>query len=215
MTKEKIKKGVLVKCKSKDSKIVLSDGIIEIAYGTFRRCKNLTALTIPESVVKIHGGAFFGCSNLAEIHIAANNQAFVSEGGIIYNKDKTKIVRYMIGHSAADFEISHGIIKIGEYAFAGCKNLKRIDLPDEVISIGYEAFKGCSGLTKITLPASLEEIGSKAFAGCSNLDVIVFGGTKAQWALINKRFEWYPSGVSHTGRFTVYCTDGENYYSFD
>ncbi len=39
------------------------------------------------------------------------------------------------------------VVRIGEGAFSGLKNIKKIVLPDSVTDIGKEAFKDCSDLT--------------------------------------------------------------------
>lgn len=53
---------------------------------------------------------------------------------------------------------------IGEFAFAGCKMLKNVELG--ALSKIYDGtFIGCSGLEQIVLPDSLKVIGEAAFAG--------------------------------------------------
>ena len=56
--------------------------------------------------------------------------------------------------------------KIGDKAFKGCINLKKINIPASVTSIGEEAFSGCKSLKKIEIPASVKKIGKDAFKNC-------------------------------------------------
>lgn len=58
---------------------------------------------------------------------------------------------------------------IGDYAFAGCKNLTHIELEEGVTEIGECAFAGCASLPKIDIPQSTRLIGTEAFANCSEL----------------------------------------------
>ena len=51
-----------------------------------------------------------------------------------------------------------GVTSIGEAAFEGCSNLKKIVIPKSVTSISYRAFKGCSNLKKIVIPKSVTHI---------------------------------------------------------
>lgn len=80
-------------------------------------------------------------------------------------------------------------LTIGDDAFRGCTNLKKVEFPSSltaignnafngdtnleevrlegVITIGDNAFYGCTNLQKLWLPGSLTSIGSKAFNGCN------------------------------------------------
>lgn len=56
------------------------------------------------------------------------------------------------------------VCSIFDYAFAKCKDLTDIILPDSVTSIGVNAFRECTNLTSITIPNNIQHIGSGAFA---------------------------------------------------
>ena len=60
---------------------------------------------------------------------------------------------------------SYTITSIGGYAFAYCKSLKSVTIPNSVTSIGGGAFTGCESLTSVTIPNSVTSIGSYAFLG--------------------------------------------------
>lgn len=49
--------------------------------------------------------------------------------------------------------IPEGVVKIGDYAFEYCSNLKSIELPSTVRSIGTRAFQYCSCLQMVTIPS--------------------------------------------------------------
>ena len=61
---------------------------------------------------------------------------------------------------------------IGDYAFAGCKNLTSVDLPNTVTKISGYAFDNCTGLTSVTIPNSVTSIGKNAFSRCTGLTTI-------------------------------------------
>ena len=70
-------------------------------------------------------------------------------------------------------EIDEGIEGIGNNAFSGCANLKRVSLPDSLISVGSYAFSECKNLDRVTIPDSVIEIGDYAFQKCSGLSFCV------------------------------------------
>lgn len=68
--------------------------------------------------------------------------------------------------------VPYGVTTIGERAFSGCESLTIISLPESITSIGDRAFEDCTGLTKITIPKNAALIGEETFKGCINLTTI-------------------------------------------
>ena len=66
----------------------------------------------------------------------------------------------------------YSVAKIGEWAFAYCRQLTSIIIPISVTSIGFSAFSYCIGLSSICIPNSVTTIGESAFSGCSSLSFI-------------------------------------------
>nr|WP_314751152.1 leucine-rich repeat domain-containing protein [uncultured Capnocytophaga sp.] len=59
---------------------------------------------------------------------------------------------------------------VGEAAFKGLTNLKKVILPNTIEVIDREAFANCTALTSIKLGGNkLDEIGNYAFSGCTKL----------------------------------------------
>jgi hypothetical protein len=116
-----------------DGMQITSIGDVAFAY-----CKSLTSVTIPLSVTSIGNSAFAECSSLTSIMVAAGNPNYSSEGGILYNKDKTVILAYP--SASGNVIISEGVTSIGKRAFSWCKSLTSVTIPESVTSIGEEAF---------------------------------------------------------------------------
>jgi hypothetical protein len=64
------------------------------------------------------------------------------------------------------------VTKIGQEAFADCRGMTSITLPDGVRSIGDSAFGRCMSLKSIALPGTITHIGKYAFEGCSSMENI-------------------------------------------
>lgn len=66
--------------------------------------------------------------------------------------------------------IKSSIKRIGDWAFANCRDLKEVVIEDSSLtSIGSNAFYNCNNLIQINLPATVSEIGAYAFANCDKL----------------------------------------------
>lgn len=61
------------------------------------------------------------------------------------------------------------VVKIGDYAFECCYELKSVSIPSSVYYIGRFAFSGCCNLESIIIPSSVNSIGISAFSECKAL----------------------------------------------
>lgn len=68
--------------------------------------------------------------------------------------------------------IPDGVIKIGDSAFSGCKNIETVIIPNTVKTIGERAFENCTSLNEIVIPESINIIGAFAFYYCKALQKI-------------------------------------------
>jgi hypothetical protein len=148
----------------------------------FSGCTKLASITIPASVTSIGNSryignlVFLGCSSLTSITVSANNPNYASEGGILYNKEKTTLVAYPSASGNVTLALPASVTSIGNAAFYDCSNLTSITIPTGITSISTGAFFNCTNLASINIPASVYSIsnGSSsevdgAFSGCSNL----------------------------------------------
>ena len=67
--------------------------------------------------------------------------------------------------------VPHGVTFIGASAFAFCKNLEEVVLPDTLVKIAETAFFGCQKLTTVDIPESVEYISADAFQECDNVEL--------------------------------------------
>lgn len=63
------------------------------------------------------------------------------------------------------------VTSIEKYAFAFCKEMTSISLPN-TITIINAPFSHCSGLTSFTMPKSVEKVYGIAFNACNNLTAV-------------------------------------------
>ena len=141
-------------------------------YGAFSDCSSLTSITIPDSVTSIGYWYFDSCENLNEINVNLDNKNYKSVNGVLFNKDKTTLLRYPCGKNDKNYIIPDSVTSIEYESFERCTNLTSITIPNSVTEIDSRAFSGCTSLASITIPNSVTSIGSSAFDGCSSLTEI-------------------------------------------
>jgi len=151
------------------SEIAIPDGVTNISDYAFFRCTGLTELTIPDSVTTIGIEALCGCEGLREITVLANNMAYSSVDGVLFNNDQTVLIVYPNGKNGTSYIIPDGVTNISDYAFFRCTGLTELTIPDSVTTIGIEAFCGCEGLTTLEIPDSVTSIDTAAFCDCRGL----------------------------------------------
>lgn len=90
---------------------------------------------------------------------------FTDEYGVVYNSDKTILLK---GADIESYTVIDGTKEIIEYAFAHCNSLRTISFPDSVEKIGDRCFYQCKKLENIKFPGSYR-IGKEAFLGCVSI----------------------------------------------
>ncbi len=166
-----------------------------IGQKAFSWCTGLTSVTIPSSITSIGGAAFVGNFSLGAITVDANNPAFSSLDGALFNKSQTTLVQYP-GGKTGSYTIPNGVTSIGVWAFSACTNLTDITIPASVTSIADWAFSWCTSLTNVTIPNRVTGIGGYAFTSCSSLTSVTIGSSVTR--IGDQAFSGCPSLIAIT-----------------
>lgn len=155
--------------------INIPNSVTSIGRAAFENCVKLTSIDIPASVTSIGEYVFDGCSSLQAINVDDENKTYCSdENGVLYNKDKTLLIRAPGGISGV-FDIPESVVEIEMLAFYDCRDLERVDLHEGITHIGASAFMRCSSLKSISIPDSMQSIEPSVFAECTSLRDISIG----------------------------------------
>ena len=169
--------------------VTIGTNVTSIGAYAFDYCTNLTSVTIPDSVTNIGLTPFELCQNLTAITVDANNPAYSSMAGVLFDIGRDTLIEYPSGNTNSSYTIPGSVTNIGDYAFDHCTNLTSVTIPDSVTNIGEDVFGDCTSLTNIAVAAS-------------NPDYISFGGVLFDYA--KATLLQYPGGLG--GSYTIPST---------
>ena len=167
--------------------VAIGNSVTSIGYDAFYGCIGITSITIPNSVASIGNYAFSNCLKLKEFIVASGNNNYSTADGILFDKEKTRLISYPLGKEATNYTIPDGVITIAYRAFSNCTNLMSITTPKTLRVISDYIFSGCTGLTSVTIGNGISSIESGAFWGCTGLTSITI--PNSVYAISDDAFE--------------------------
>ncbi|MBQ9266321.1 MAG: leucine-rich repeat domain-containing protein [Bacilli bacterium] len=159
------------KCKYLEE-VVIGENVTKIMMYAFGDTEKIKEVNIPKNVSEIESQAFAslnGKDRIEAINVDAENENYSSDDGILYNKDKTKLLRFPSGKDAQSFAIPNVVTEIGDNAFRRCEQLLSISMNDNVETLNAQNFYGCVNVTSITLSNAIKDIPAQCFKACKNL----------------------------------------------
>ena len=112
-----------------------------IGSSAFYNCDNITKITIPATVTSIKDEeysnvGFHTCDNLESIVVDEANEKYSSENGVLYNKDKTKLISVPAKAIDGEFVMPSTVTAVSRYAFDAHNGIK-LTLSDNLSSIDW------------------------------------------------------------------------------
>ena len=150
------------------SDINLPESLSTVKKEAFRNCHSIKKITIPSNLQSFEDGAFSYMDSLETIDVSPYNKTFITpDHKILINQMQQKLVLYASGckdksYTLKDYVIEtdifeHELVRpltcIGEYAFAGAKNLEELSVCACTQDIESTAFYGCENLKKLNIEA--------------------------------------------------------------
>ncbi len=165
--------------------VTIPAGTKRIGDAAFHTAKFVTSISIPASIEQIGTAAFSATYALTSIDVAAANTHYVSDGGVLFNKEKSILLCYPTSKTGKAYTVPNSVTEIAASAFteAGGQNskakpgLQKVVVQNGVVKIGDDAFN-FSGISEITLPTTLREIGANCFYYTNVEDVTIPEGVK-------------------------------------
>ena len=151
--------------------------VTSISSDAFTDNTTMTKVFIPRTIKNtnfseesgFNRNLFSWCSALESIEVEEGNPVLCSVGGVLFNKEKTRLYTYPAADSRTSYTVPEGVTWIDGSAFASNHHLVSISLPDGVTSLGSSAFYDCTNLEEVNLPYGLKSLAGYLFWNCSSL----------------------------------------------
>ncbi len=138
--------------------------VTQIDSCTFRNCKPLIAIVLPQTLRSIGNRAFENCDSLSHINIP-DSVTHIGEAAFI----GCKILRSV--------RLPQNLDVLDKYMFSACFKLKEVEVPRMVRELRRDAFGDCRSLENVILPEGLQVIDRGVFWNCFSLKAITIPST--------------------------------------
>lgn len=168
----------------------------------YRACFNLERITFAgcEGGVAFGNTAFADCSRLKTVENLEFYEDWMGTGRDVFlnspcaskphlSKDGKRLLWYP--RAAGHVVIPDGVEEICCRAFAECRDLRSVVIPEGVTAVGKYAFAGAAALAEVSLPSTLRRIEGSAFYGCRSLKAV-----------------WIPDGVEVVSGYAFAACSG-------
>lgn len=162
------------------TRITLPDSLRELGDCAFILCTALPEMVIPAGVETVGANPVAYCTVLKTLRLAPGSAALILDDDAVYAENGTRLVACLKATKRTGFTVREDTETIGAYAFAGCKDLTEVRLPDSLTDIEDYAFYYCAGLASLTVPESTVYIADTAFFWCGRLVLTVAPDSAAQ-----------------------------------
>ncbi len=149
--------------------VIIEEGVTNIGNDSFTFCEALKKVTFPSSVLEINSRMFDYCFALEEIIVDEGNQNFLSEEGVLFNKEKNVLLFFPQSNSIKNYTVPNSVKTISGQAFYSAKNLEKVFIGDSVTEIGSYAFAYCEALDTVEIGKNVEKISINAFCDIETL----------------------------------------------
>lgn len=167
-------------------RVVIADGVKNIAPFAFYDCKNLTSIYLPDSVIQIGSYAFASCERLESIRFGPaltviDTAAFHGCEKLVavtlpYSLQSLGNKAFYRCESLVTVTIPPHLSSLGTSVFAYCKNLIRAEVSAKLGSLPEWTFYGCEKLTEVILSDTVGQLENYAFKNCDQLDTVYYDG---------------------------------------
>ncbi len=145
------------------TEISLPNSLAQLGDFAFLDSALVGDIKLSSNLTYLGAGAFASCHNLENIIVNDENIAYQSIDGVVYTKDRKRIIAYPAGNSRTTYAILDGTETVSAAAIYGSSNLLHVTLPDDVVYIEEYAFAYMSSLRSMEITKNVMQVGRYAF----------------------------------------------------
>ena len=157
--------------------VVIPESVSAIGSNAFRGCSSLRSIVFSGDIYELGESCFEDCDRLEQINIEDLKVKEIREftfddcqalNDVKLPENIERICGFAFGGTGIqEISFPESVIEIGRYAFAGCKQLKKVQLNNGISRIEEGAFAYCKKLTMISIPDNITYFGKDVFAEAS------------------------------------------------
>ena len=102
---------------------------------------------------------FGGWGPLEAFALSGPSNFLSVEGGVLFDKHKTKLIRYPAGKAGTPYTVPASVKVLGDSSFTDSHNLTSLILSDGLTTVENDALYFCRNLKTVYIPSSLTSIG--------------------------------------------------------
>ena len=147
--------------------------VTELKVNIFKGDEKLETICLSSNISSLPKNIFVNTPSLQTIEVHADNANFLSIDGVLYDKNKTKLICYPAAKLGESFTIPDTVTTIGSYAFIRIQKLKSIIIPNTVTAIEQLAFYSCKNPIDVYINKDESDLFKNAFDGDSKVKVTI------------------------------------------
>ncbi len=168
-----------------------NENLTHMGINVFYGCTNLETVVLPATLER-GDSLFFDCNSLKTVTVpaAVAGDAMLSSSSsanltlILIGEGDSMNFRWIV-QSLTSVIVKGSFQEMEQHSFSRQTKLADVVLSEGVETIRYGCFGGCTALERIVIPKSVTTIEDDAFLDCDALNAVYYGGTEAEWELIN------------------------------
>ena len=142
--------------------IVIPDTVTFLKDQVFAYLKTMKKITITKNINSIGYKNFYESYQITDIEVEKGNEAFCSQDGALFTKNKTILISYPPGKEEEKYEAPSSVEIFANYSFYETKKVKAVVVPKKTKIIGERAF-GWSNIKEIYYAGNPPDFGKNIY----------------------------------------------------